>query len=637
MKSLVHPFDELVRKAKVLQSGCESEFRNFVQNEDKNRQKWLQSEQNNETLEDRVKRLESAAATLETQLKHARLQAEYELQRRKAAEQEKYDANSQIGVIRDLLSDKSKSVIHDADRERLMTFTNSPRLSTQQDLSTTRLNTIMERSQHSFLDDVSFDKTEEDILSDSRLRCGKKWKRPSAPPSELMGERHTPPKRHCDQDFYPQNASIVTATVTIDAGGHPTASLETSIPKLNKSFSEPSLDKRRDDDDEAYGFQRNSNYNSSNNNINYNANYSAKPRKSILKSTGDTPTQQTPMLRKANSAGRGLNRIHLFMSKTVIKPEVCVPCGKRIRFSKVAMKCKDCRAACHPECKDKLPLPCIPSCPSTPGGNKLMEGLICDYAPSERPMIPRLVVNCVNEIETRGLEEVGLYRVPGSDKDQKELKVQFLKGRSPNLSNITDIHVVCGCLKDFLRGLKEPLLTFTLWEAFIRTNDLRTQDRCSDELCGLIHQLPQANKDTLAFLMQHLHSVASSRACKMPTSNLAKVFGPTVVGYSCPDPEPMQIMGETQKQNKVMEHILDIHVDFWGDLLAFDDISLFPAGTPYTPDSAAPRSMLGPLRTPDMPDSYSIEASRLHNTPRFAVKTREPTKPSRFFSSPLVH
>ena len=32
---------------------------------------------------------------------------------------------------------------------------------------------------------------------------------------------------------------------------------------------------------------------------------------------------------------------------------------------------------------------------------------------------------------------------------------------------ITDIHVLCGCLKDFLKGLNEPLLTFSLNESFM--------------------------------------------------------------------------------------------------------------------------------------------------------------------------
>lgn len=35
-------------------------------------------------------------------------------------------------------------------------------------------------------------------------------------------------------------------------------------------------------------------------------------------------------------------------------------------------------------------------------------------------------------------------------------------------ASIPDIHVVCGCLKDFLRGLKEPLITFGLWKDFVK-------------------------------------------------------------------------------------------------------------------------------------------------------------------------
>uniref|UniRef100_A0A0B7ABE8 Rho-GAP domain-containing protein n=1 Tax=Arion vulgaris TaxID=1028688 RepID=A0A0B7ABE8_9EUPU len=327
------------------------------------------------------------------------------------------------------------------------------------------------------------------------------------------------------------------------------------------------------------------------------------------------------------------------MAKTVIKPETCVPCGKKIRFSKLAMKCKECRAACHPECKEKLSLPCIPSCPSTSGANKMSEGLISDFVPSERPMIPRLIVNCANEIEHRGLQEVGIYRVPGSDREQKELKEKFLKGRYPHLSTIHDIHVVCGCLKDFLRSLKEPLITYNLWSKFVETADISSREKCQEQMCQLVNSLPQANKDTLAFLIQHLQTVAESVACKMPASNLAKVFGPTIIGYSSPEPEPMQIMSETRKQSQVMDRLLEIPVQFWSELLNLDDISLYPAGTPYTPDGLhyAPRSMLGPINTPDMPEMYAHDITRSHMTPKYSFKSREPTKPSRFFSSPLVN
>ncbi|BFZ01041.1 hypothetical protein BsWGS_04081 [Bradybaena similaris] len=617
-------FDDLMRKANVLQAGCEAEFIAFAMNQDEIRKKWLIAEQRNESLEDKVKRLESQNASLETQLKHARMQAEYELQRRKAAEREKDDMDRQIGVIRELLTDKnSKSILHEQDRDRLAAIANSHRQNGHMDLSNPRLNTIMEQSA-SFLSDVSYDKTEEDPLGYSKLRGGKKFKRPTAPPEEEMDT--TPPKRQRDEERH--NTSVVTATITIDTAGKPMATVETNIPKLNKSFSEPSLDKRKshgdsgaESDDDM--FNRNNNYN-----------INARPRKSILKSTPETPT-----LRKANSTGRGLNRVHIFLPKTVIKPEICVPCGKKIRFSKMAMKCKECRAACHPECKDKLALPCIPSCPSASGGSKFSEGLISDFVPSERPMIPRLIVNCANEIEHRGLQEVGIYRVPGSDKEIKELKEKFLKGRYPHLSSIHDIHVVCGCLKDFLRNLKEPLVTFGLWSRFVEAAEMPSREKSQEELCHLVNSLPQANKDTLAFLVQHLQTVAATPSCKMPTSNLARVFGPTIVGYSSPEPQVHQMMTETRKQNQVMERLLEIPNHFWSEILNVDEISLFPSGTPYTPDDVhyAPRSMLGPISTPDMPDMYAHDITRSQATPKYSFRSREPTKPSRFFSSPLVN
>ena len=67
-----------------------------------------------------------------------------------------------------------------------------------------------------------------------------------------------------------------------------------------------------------------------------------------------------------------------------------------------------------------MPTPCIPTV-QTPS-NKSFVG-IADYVPNMSPMIPGLVIHCINEIERRGLSEVGLYRVNGSEKEIKDLKV----------------------------------------------------------------------------------------------------------------------------------------------------------------------------------------------------------------------
>lgn len=51
----------------------------------------------------------------------------------------------------------------------------------------------------------------------------------------------------------------------------------------------------------------------------------------------------------------------------VIRPETCSPCGKRIRFGKMAVKCRNCRAVAHPECKQKFTDGC--STAATAGGS----------------------------------------------------------------------------------------------------------------------------------------------------------------------------------------------------------------------------------------------------------------------------
>lgn len=65
-------------------------------------------------------------------------------------------------------------------------------------------------------------------------------------------------------------------------------------------------------------------------------------------------------------------------------------------------------------------------------------------------------------------QQTGIYRISGCDKTVRELKEKFLRAKSiPLLSKVDDIHAICGLLKDFLRSLKEPLLTFRLNKTFM--------------------------------------------------------------------------------------------------------------------------------------------------------------------------
>uniref|UniRef100_A0A8C9ZWB3 Rac GTPase-activating protein 1 n=1 Tax=Sander lucioperca TaxID=283035 RepID=A0A8C9ZWB3_SANLU len=341
-------------------------------------------------------------------------------------------------------------------------------------------------------------------------------------------------------------------------------------------------------------------------------------------------------------------RLHEFVSKTVIKPESCVPCGKRIKFGKISLKCRDCRVVSHPECRERCPLPCIPNMGATPV--KIGEGVLADYVHNTSPMIPPLVVHCISEIEQRGLHEAGLYRLSGADRTVKDLKEKFLRSKTvPVLSKVDDIHAITGLLKDFLRNLKEPLLTFRLNRTFMEAAEVSDDDNSIALMYQTISDLPQANRDTLAFLVLHLQRVADSSDTRMDISNLARVFGPTILGHAVPNPDPMTILQDTKRQPKVVERLLALPPDYWGQFVMLeseppnlDHLIIENANCYATPEKM---SILGPLTTPEhqlnkTPSSSSL-SQRMKSTltPRFGSKSKSAvgfSRQGKFFASPLL-
>lgn len=60
----------------------------------------------------------------------------------------------------------------------------------------------------------------------------------------------------------------------------------------------------------------------------------------------------------------------------------------------------------------------------------------------------------------------------------------------------------------------------------------------------------------------------------MSLSNLAKVFGPTIIGYSVPvqaNQDPMQMISDIKKQQLVLERLLTISSDYWMNFINADD------------------------------------------------------------------
>uniref|UniRef100_G3TTJ0 BCR activator of RhoGEF and GTPase n=1 Tax=Loxodonta africana TaxID=9785 RepID=G3TTJ0_LOXAF len=150
----------------------------------------------------------------------------------------------------------------------------------------------------------------------------------------------------------------------------------------------------------------------------------------------------------------------------------------------------------------------------------------------ERSKVPYIVRQCVEEIERRGMEEVGIYRVSGVATDIQALKAAFdanNKDVSVMMSEM-DVNAIAGTLKLYFRELPEPLFTDEFYPNF--AEGIALSDPVAKESCmlNLLLSLPEANLVTFLFLLDHLKRVAEKETVnKMSLHNLATVFGPTLL------------------------------------------------------------------------------------------------------------
>ena len=148
--------------------------------------------------------------------------------------------------------------------------------------------------------------------------------------------------------------------------------------------------------------------------------------------------------------------------------------------------------------------------------------------------VPPILEVCADAIERIGMQNVGIYRLSGTTSRVQKLKQKFDTDWSAVdvLSDeaSSDINIVAGCLKLWFRELPEPLLTYSLYPAFIEAakidNDYLRQIRLHEQ----VNELPDPNYATLRFLMGHLDRIRSYESInQMSAHNLAIVFGPTLL------------------------------------------------------------------------------------------------------------
>lgn len=280
----------------------------------------------------------------------------------------------------------------------------------------------------------------------------------------------------------------------------------------------------------------------------------------------------------SQSKSRIENRAHSFAQKKLLRSnETCTVCSGKFGFYSNYYRCNDCRSCVHLYCKSKLPVPCVPYATSNQVGKKGRLITIADFVnPIARPCIPALIIHCCREIEKRGLNDVGLYRIPGSDSEIKSMVDKFLKSKSgvPPLSNC-DVNVLTGMIKNFLNRLDEPLVTRVLWKDFVDAAKMENLEDRIPYIATAISELPLANKHTLAYLMIHLQKVINSPVCAMTKVNIARVLGPTIIGFSsATGPVTVALYAENSSQINTMEALLSLPTEFWASLIDESEVTV---------------------------------------------------------------
>jgi len=188
----------------------------------------------------------------------------------------------------------------------------------------------------------------------------------------------------------------------------------------------------------------------------------------------------------------------------------------------------------------------------------------------DNEFVPVIIEHCCKVVEAKGLDYLGIYRVPGNAAAVQLLQEE-LDSKEPESINFEeekwhDLNNIGSLLKSFLRKLPEPLIPKDMYSKFIDANREEDSNERLKSLRLLIRNLPDYHYQTLQFLIKHLRMIADhSEKNKMEPKNLAIVFGPTVVRTS--DENMVSMVKDMSDQCRIIETL--IHQAEW--IYADDD------------------------------------------------------------------
>ncbi|XP_062309316.1 rho GTPase-activating protein 26-like isoform X2 [Osmerus eperlanus] len=178
-----------------------------------------------------------------------------------------------------------------------------------------------------------------------------------------------------------------------------------------------------------------------------------------------------------------------------------------------------------------------------------------------------VVKKFIYAVETRGINEQGLYRIVGvSSRVQKLLSLAMDPKTCADVEldgTEWEIKTITSAIKHYLRVLPAPLMTYQYQRSFIKAAKLDNPEARVTEIHSIVHRLPEKNRQMLELLAQHLANVASHHPQNLMTvANLGVVFGPTLLR---PQEETVAAIMDIKFQNIVVEILIENHERIFRD------------------------------------------------------------------------
>ncbi|XP_078142716.1 rho GTPase-activating protein 26-like [Centroberyx gerrardi] len=179
-----------------------------------------------------------------------------------------------------------------------------------------------------------------------------------------------------------------------------------------------------------------------------------------------------------------------------------------------------------------------------------------------------VVKKFIYAVDTRGIDEQGLYRIVGvNSRVQKLLSLAMDPKTCADVeldSPEWEIKTITSAIKHYLRMLPAPLMTYQYQRSFIKAAKLDNPEARVTEIHAIVHRLPEKNRQMLELLTKHLANVASHHQQNLMTvANLGVVFGPTLLR---PQEETVAAIMDIKFQNIVVEILIENHERIFKDM-----------------------------------------------------------------------